>query len=146
MSSPTHYGAYNFMVAIDGVPVAEFAECILPTATIEVIEYREGNELTNNIHKLPGLLTYGNLILKRGIPCPPTQLAMWDWFSSFAAGAQALKTVTVTLLDAKKDPVMKWSFANCWPVRYESPVLDGQTSALAIETVEVAVEGMQITG
>ena len=56
-----------------------------------------------------------------------------------------METITVQLLDAKRNPVIEWKFTNCWPIKYELPVLSGHTSALAIESVEIAVEGMTMT-
>jgi phage tail-like protein len=144
-SNPAPYDTYNFLVQIDGILVTSFMECVLPEASIEVVEYREGAELVDNVHKLPGLVRYGNLVLKRGIANSPSSMAIWDWFSTFVAGTGEAKQMSVTLLDGGKNPVIEWSFANAWPVKYESPVLSGKTSALAIETLEVAVEGMTVT-
>ncbi len=141
-TSSNPYDASNFLVEIAGVPAAAFTECVLPLASIEVVEYRQGADVMNNIHKLPGLVKYGNLVLKRGLA---NSTALWDWFSSFATGTGAAQTVSVTLLDGGRNPVMRWSFTNAWPVKYESPVLNGKTSALAIEALEVAVEGMKVT-
>ncbi|MDA4115912.1 MAG: phage tail protein [Thaumarchaeota archaeon] len=143
--TPSPYDASNFLVEIDTVPVASFMECVLPVASIDVIEYREGADAVNNVHKLPGLVRYGNLVLKRGLANSPNSMAIWDWFSTVVSGTGKTKGVTVTLLDSGKAPVIKWSFTNAWPVKYESPVLNGKTSALAIETLEVAVEGMTVT-
>jgi len=140
-SSPNPYVAYNFLVEIAGVQAAAFTECILPVASIEVIEYREGADVMDNIRKLPGLVKYGNLVLKRGLA---NSMALWDWFSSFATGTGTTALVTVTLLDSGKNPVIKWSFNDAWPIKYESPLLGGKTNALAIETLELAVEGMKM--
>ena len=134
------------MVEIDGVTATSFMECVLPAASIDVIEYREGAEAVNNVRKLPGLVKYGSLVLKRGIPNSASSLALWDWFSTFVAGTGSTKTVTVNLLDARRVPAITWTFTNAWPIKYESPVLNGRTSALAIETLEVAVDGMRMTG
>jgi phage tail-like protein len=144
-SNPAPYDTYNFLVQIDGIPVTSFMECVLPEASIEVVEYREGAELVYNVHKLPGLVRYGNVVLKRGIANSSSSLAIWDWFSTFVAGAGTPRLMSVTLLDSERNPVIKWSFANAWPVKYGSPVLSGKTSALAIETLELAVEGMTVT-
>jgi phage tail-like protein len=144
-ASNNPYGGFNFLVEIDGVPVAAFTECILPAVSIEVIEYRAGDDIQIGIHKLPGLVKYGDLILKRGISGPPSSIALWDWFSGFVQGTGKATTLTVSLLDGQRVPVMQWTFSNAWPVKYEAPVLNGKTSALAIETLEVAVEGMKVT-
>ena len=138
-------GAFRFLATIGNVPAAEFTECVLPAVSIDVIEYRQGSDLENNVHKLPGLVRYGNLILKRGIANSGTSMALWNWFSNWVLGTGTPEQLTVTLLDGQKDPIFRWSFTNAWPLKYESPALNGKTSALAIETLEVAVEGMKFS-
>lgn len=48
------YGGYNFRVNFDGND-ASFAEARIPTAEIEVVEYREGGAPTNEVRRLPGI-------------------------------------------------------------------------------------------
>jgi phage tail-like protein len=144
-ASNNPYDAFNFIVAIDGIPAAAFTECILPAVSIEVIEYREGADVEGSIHKLPGLVKYGDLVLKRGLSNSAGSTALWNWISGFVQGTGTAAAMTVTLLDSRKVPVFQWSFSNAWPVKYEAPVLNGKTSALAIETLEVAVEGMKFS-
>lgn len=138
------YDASNFLVAIDGIPVTSFTECVLPAVSMEVVEYREGAEAVNNVHKLPGLAKYGNLVLRRGLANSANTMALWNWFTTCLAGTGKARLVSVTLLDSSRNPVIRWSFTNAWPVKYESPVLNGKTSAVAIETLELAVEDMTI--
>ncbi len=58
---------YNFIVEIDGVTVAGFKELSGIESRIEVVEYREGGESYLPVRKLPGKVTYQNLVLKTGI-------------------------------------------------------------------------------
>jgi phage tail-like protein len=83
LASANPYDAFNFIVEITGVSSAGFTECLLPVASIDVLEYRPGSDAVNNAHKLPGLVRYGNLVLKRGLT---SSTALWEWFSSFATG------------------------------------------------------------
>lgn len=145
MAASNAYDAVSFLVEIDGVPVASFSECVLPAVSIEVIEYREGFDVVNNVHKLPGLVKYGDLILKRGLSKLPSSNALWTWFERFVQGTGTPTNITVTLQDAQHVPVIQWSFTNAWPIKYDAPVLNGKTSALAIEGIEIAVEGMKVT-
>lgn len=134
------YGAYNFLVRISGYDSsAAFSECVIPAAEIDVMEYRDGNEKLNAVHKLPGLARYGRLVLRRGLT---TNMDLWDWFFSFAQGAGTAQTLSVVLLDPGKNPLMQWEFTNAWPVKYEPPVLEGTRSVLAIETLEVVFDTM----
>ncbi|MDA4134137.1 MAG: phage tail protein [Thaumarchaeota archaeon] len=137
--SANPYDAFHFTVEIEGISKAVFTECVLPAVSIDVIEYRDGADLQNNIHKLPGLVRYDNLILRNGLT---SSTDLWTWFNTFVQGTGATKSITVSLLDGQRNQVYQWSFANAWPVKFQSPVLDGKRSALAIETLEIAVEGM----
>lgn len=141
MAAQNPYGGYNFLVKFSGIPAAAFMECVLPAVTIDVMEYREGADLPSTVRKLPGLVRYGNLVLRRGLT---TSLTLWDWFNGFVSGTGTVQTIGVVLLDSTKSPVLTWTFRQAWPVKYESPVLDGKKSALAIETLEVAVGGMDL--
>jgi len=144
-SNRNPYDTFNFLVEIVGVSqgtLGMFTECILPVASIDVIEYREGADVVNNVRKLPGLVRYGNLVLKRGLA---DSMALWTWFSSFVTGTGSMQPISVTLFDRGRNPVIKWNFTNAWPVKYESPALNGKTSALAIETLEIAVDSMSVS-
>ena len=56
----------RFVVEIDGIVVASFKECPGLNAEIQIETFREGG-LNDFEHKLPGVATYGNLILKSGV-------------------------------------------------------------------------------
>jgi len=142
MAANNPYDAFNFLVVIDGVPAAAFSDCILPAASIDVVEYREGSDVAGTVRKLPGLVRYGDLVLKRGISNSPDSITLWDWFSGFLQGNGSKKTLTVTLLNSQRNPVVQWNFTNAWPTKYEAPPLNAKTNSIAIETLVVAVEGM----
>ena len=69
------YGQFNFLIEIDGVTRAGFSEVSGLTTDTNVIEYREGQEVTT-VRKLPGLMKYTNIVLKRGYT---TDLSLWNW-------------------------------------------------------------------
>jgi len=85
------YHDFNFQVEIDGIPQSGFREVIMPAATADVIEYREGHE-PSVVRKLKGRVHFGNLILRwgsggisvtpglSGIRCPRS--TPWDTRSS----------------------------------------------------------------
>ena len=59
------YASYSFLV--EGINVASFAEVSGLEVEIETIEYREGNDPTAGVRKLPGLTKFANIVLKRGV-------------------------------------------------------------------------------
>ena len=60
------YSQFNFLIEIDGVVKGGFSECSGLTTDTNVIDYREGNEKQLTARRLPGLMKYNNIVLKRG--------------------------------------------------------------------------------
>ncbi len=134
------YGVYNFHVTIDGQE-AHFADVHLPTAQIEITEYRDGADRTNEVRKMPGLTKYTNLTLKRGVT---GSLDLWQWFAATRDGQVQRRAVTVTLLDEARKPVITYRLRNCLPVKYVGPALHADTTDVAIEEVELLVDGLDV--
>ena len=61
------YANYNFVVELDGQIIAGFKEVSGLDSKIEVIDYREGGEKFFPVRKLPGKVTFSNIVLKTGI-------------------------------------------------------------------------------
>ena len=135
------YPNHSFEVEIVGVTDAlGFSEAELPAGEIEVIEYREGNELTRP-RKLPGLVKYPNVRLKRGLS---GHLELYNWWASVQAGQSARRNVVIKLLDEQRQEVMRWSLRNAWPVKLEAGPLNAKGNEVAIETLELAHEGFEL--
>jgi phage tail-like protein len=69
------FGAFNFLVEIDGVMKGSFSEVSGLDAEIDPIEYRTGDE-DITVRKIPGLRKYSNITLKRGLTLDHS---LWDW-------------------------------------------------------------------
>jgi phage tail-like protein len=57
-------------------------------------------------------------------------------------GQAERRDIRVTLLDENRAPVKRWRFHDAWPVRYQPSALNALGHDVAIETLEIAVEGM----
>jgi phage tail-like protein len=132
-------GNFSFRVAIDGLTVAAFSEVSGLGAAIDVIEYRSGADPVT--HKLPGRVRTHNLVLRRGIDANEE---LWEWFKQARDGQLDRRDGVVILLDPGGDPVRVWRFADAWPCRYEGPELDASENEVAIETLELAVERLEV--
>lgn len=135
------YGQFNFVIEIDGVTRAGFSEASGLTTDTNVIEYREGNETHGTVRKLPGLIKYNNIVLKRGWT---QDKALWDWRKKVIDGTTQRTTGTITLLDESRQPALRWNFREGWPAKWEGPAMNGKTSEVAIETLEIAHEGLEL--
>jgi phage tail-like protein len=135
------YGQFNFIVEIDGIPVGGFSEASGLTTDTNVIEYREGNEQHGTARKLPGLMKYNNIVLKRGWT---KNKKLWDWRKKVIDGKTQRTHGTITLLDEARQPALSWNFREGWPSKWEGPALNGKTSEVAIETLEIVHEGLEL--
>ncbi len=135
------YGQFNFLIEIDGVIQGGFSEASGLTTDTNVIEYREGNEQHGTTRKLPGLIKYNNIVLKRGWT---DNRALWEWRKKVIDGQTSRTTGTITLMNEARQPALRWTFREGWPSKWEGPALNAKTSEVAIETLEIAHEGLQL--
>lgn len=132
------YGRFRYRVEIDGLDAGGFSEVTGFDASIDVMEYREG-DMVQTPYKIPGLKKYGNITLKKGLT---DSLVMYEWLITGVDGPVDRKTITITSLDESEQPVASWQVINAWPIKYTAPDFNATSSEVAIETVEIAHEGM----
>ena len=132
------YGKFRYKVEIDGLEAGGFSEVTGFDASIDVIEYREGDMVQTPL-KIPGLKKYGNITLKQGLT---TSTVLYDWIIAGVNGAVDRKTITITLLDDEEAPAASWQVINAWPTKYTAPDFNATSSEIAIDTLEIAHEGM----
>jgi phage tail-like protein len=135
------YGQFNFQIEIDGVVKGGFSECSGLTTDTNIIEYREGNEQHGTTRKLPGLMKYNNIVLKRGWTADHS---LWEWRKKVIDGKTQRTHGSIVLLDEERKPALRWNFREGWPSKWEGPQLNGKTSEVAIETLEIAHEGLEL--
>jgi phage tail-like protein len=102
---------------------------------MQVTEYEEGG--TNNfIHKLPGRLKVSNVTLKHGITRSNDFLS---WCLSIER-----RNVSVVMYDVAGAAVMRWNFTDAYPVKWVGPQFTADSTAMAIETIEIAHRGVTV--
>jgi phage tail-like protein len=131
------YAAYNFLVEIDGIAVAGFSEVSGLELESDVIEYRTGADDVT-LRKLPGIRKFPNVMLKRGIT---GDTSLFEW-----ARSRDRRNAVVVLLDDGREPVLRWRLRNAWPAKYAGPALNAKNSEVAIETLELVHEGLELEG
>ncbi len=121
-----------------------FSEVSGLTMEAEAIEYRGGSDVALTVRKLPGLKKYGPITLKRGVMPVETGNGLYEWFNTIRAGTVQRRSVTISLLDEDRSPVMTWTAVNCFPTKVEGPGLNATGNEVAIETLEFTHEGLEI--
>lgn len=137
------FTAFNFVVEIDGIAVAAFSEVSGLGSETEVIEYRTGDSKLGSTLKLPGLTKYPSIVLKRGLT---RDLSLWQWRKTVVDGATERRNGTIVLLAEDRTPVLRWRFRNGWPSKWEGPSLNARSRDIAIETLEIVHEGLELEG
>ena len=107
-----------------------------------LFERRWSEEFVPLAEKLPGLHKVGDVTLKRGLT---RDLSLWNWVNSALAGNINRPSVLITLLDQTDNPVLSWRLRNAWPRKWCGPVLNAGSSEVAIEELELAHEGLEMS-
>ena len=106
------------------------------------IEYRHGDSPEFSTISMPGLKKSGNVTMKKGVYKSDNKF--WDWFNEIKMNTITRKPVTISLLDEAGAPTMVWTLANAWPTKISSTDLKADGNEVAIETIEIAHEGITI--
>jgi phage tail-like protein len=130
---------FNFLVEIEGITQAGFSECSGLRSEVDVIEYREGGELSS-VRKLPGRVKVGDITLKRGVT---TSNELQEWFQTILNGVTTRKNGVIVLLDDQRQPAVRWNFFNAFPRKWEGPSLDAKGTDVAIETLTLCCERLE---
>ena len=107
-----------------------------------VIEYRHGASPDFNKIKLPGLRTSSNITLKRGTFKKDNEL--FAWFQTMQSSTVERRSITISLLDENGEPAVTWKVKNAFPVKLLSTDLKAEGNEVAVETLEIAHEGLTI--
>lgn len=158
--------AWKFYVEVMGVIIAEFNECAGLGMEREVKRVREGG--TNDFEwLLPGQITYPNITLKRGITY---NRELWRWFrwgmydgqvwgihtvpgmSAALAGLKFLgiivpqgtaMSIILGTVDGRK--ARHWDIMGAIPVKWVGPDMQAGSDQVAIEQIEIAHQGIDLS-
>lgn len=133
------YRNSNFLVEIDGITQAGFSDCSGFGSSTDPIEYREGGENTT-VRKLPGLTKHNNITLKWGLTDSPD---LYNWYRDVVKGQVKRKNGSIVVLDLDGREKVRWNFFNAWPTKWDGPNFSAKGSEVAIETLEIAHEGIE---
>jgi len=106
------------------------------------IEYRQGDSPVFSTIKMPGIKKSGNVTMKKGIFVKDNKF--WDWFSQIKMNVIQRIPITISLLDEQHKPTMVWKLTNAWPTKITGTDLKSDGNEVAVETIEIAHEGISI--
>ena len=133
------YKNFKFLVEIDGVVQAGFSECSGFGSNLEVIEYREGGDVST-VRKLPGKVSYPDMTLKWGVT---DSRELYDWHLAAVNGAIERKNGSIILQDDLGQEKVRWNFFNAWPSKYDTPDFNAKGNDVAIDALTVTCERLE---
>lgn len=119
-----------------------FSEVSGLTVETKMIEYRTGEMPEYTKLKMPGMQEYGNITLKRGVYEGDNQF--FEWWNTVRLNKINRRDVTISMLNENHQPLMVWKVKNAWPVKLQSTDLKADGNETAIDTLEIAHEGLTI--
>jgi len=141
------YTQFNFLVDLgtgstDG-PEAGFQECSEIGMSVDVIEYRNGNEKENSVRKITGLNKATDVTLKRGII---GSLNLYQWLNQIRNGDQgALRTVVIQLQNEDHTAVVQeWKLMRARIIKHVSGPFNAKGTDVAMEELTLAYERLEL--
>lgn len=144
------YGAYYFALELTGSgfkgEVAHFQECSGLKTSTTVFEIEEGG-LNGRTHKRVGQSRWENIILRYASSKSTVMVEWRDKFLQdlFVSGERTKWSGAILLKNNKGTTVRRYAFSNAWPVSWEGPTFNSGSSDLAVETLEIAHDGLKIS-
>lgn len=136
-------GALRWYLELDGLTEGIFREVSGLDSETEVIEHRHTGKGGNLVvNKVPGALKWSNISFKRGIT---DDRKLHDWRKKIEDGQVEAnrKNGTITCYAPNGDVVAKYTFKKGWPVKWQGPAFDATKSEMAVESMEIAHEGLE---
>jgi phage tail-like protein len=130
---------FHFRVEWGGAKIG-FSEVSGLSVETDVVEYRDGSSPEYHKIKMPGMQKFGNITMKRGIFEGDNDY--FKWWNTVALNTIERRDVTISLLNENHEPVVVWKIKNAWPSKVQSTDLKSDDNGVAIETIELAHEGL----
>lgn len=132
---------FQFSVKI-GDKEAFFQEVTGLSAEVQQIEYRQGNSKEFSTVKMPGIKKFGNVTLKKGIF--KDDKGFWDLYKQVTTNTFERKKITISLLDENNEVAMSWTLTNAFPAKITVTDMKSDANESAVETMELAHEGLTL--
>lgn len=132
---------FHFQVDWGGTKLG-FSEVTGLNIEVQVIEYRDGLSPDYSTVKMPGMVKFGNITLKRGVIEGDNEF--YEWLNEIKLNKIERRDIIISLLNEDHEPVMNWKVRGAWPTKITSPDLKASANEAAIESIEIAHNGVTI--
>lgn len=107
----------------------------------DVVEYRNGNNPSFSVVKMPGLKKSSDITMKKGMF--KGDQALYDFFTKIQMNAVEKQTITISLIDSDlKTQLFTWTLINAFPKKVTGASMNAKNSEAAIEEIVWGHEGL----
>lgn len=129
--------------AVFDVALGGFTECTGLEMSLDLEEFREGGR-NGEVLYFPKGVRWSKITLKKGVG---VSSALWDWHYGFVEGKGKRRDGLIVLMNDLHLPNNIWYFKRGLPSRYSGPSMNAAQGNVAIESIEIAHEGIhQVPG
>lgn len=134
--------AVGFLFSVDGRVSGGFSKICGIHEEVEVEEKRDGTDPLQ-VRKLVGMRSGGCLTLERGAMENLTDLV--QWFNEVKNGTPGYRTnIQIKVMAPDGSVVRTIVVRDCWPSSYELSDLEGKVSDIAVESLTLAFDSLDI--
>lgn len=133
---------FYFMVDWGSTTNIPFQEISGLDIEAQPINYRHGNSPVFSEIDMPGIVRNSNVTMKKGVFVNDN--SFWNWYEKIKMNTIERQNVVIKLLGERGNPTMTWTLSNAWPTKISSTDLKSDGSEVAIESIEIAHEGLTI--
>ena len=152
-------GNFRFVLELGFIQAASFSECTGLQMETKIFEYQEGGRNGSSL-KFPEVGSVGTIALKRGITSGASSDLLFRWQHDVMNGLfdpnnnpnkrpadtnqDINQQVAIVLQDEDGIEVKRWQLFRSFPMKWIGPELKAASSEIAIETLELACEGIDL--
>jgi phage tail-like protein len=138
MRNPDPLRGFRFLIEIEGITSGGFARVKGISREVKFESYREGG-VNEYEHKLLSQVSHPVVILERGLALDD----LWKWALAAADGEVRRRTLRIRLRNEADEAAWAWQIENALPVKWSVSDLDGQSSQMVMESLELAHHGLR---
>lgn len=139
---------WNYKVEI-GSDTVSFSEVSGLDIAFDTTTYKESPTTSGipgpRVMHMPAQGTPVNITMRKGVVRERSLAALYRWISTIKINQVEKKDVFIRLCDDNGDAVISWKVTNAFPTRLEAPTFDANSTDVAIESMELMGDGVQIT-
>ncbi|NOT28035.1 MAG: phage tail protein [Acidobacteria bacterium] len=131
----------RFRLEVNGVTLAGFSDVIVGGATLAARPHEDAQP--RRAAKPLQVRRFDDIVFKGGVT-DSSELSTWSRSAAAGAIADRTKSVVVVMTNESGADVARYTVKDAWPVKYQASDLKADGNEIAIESLELSNEGIEL--